>query len=98
MSLSPWNILALTFVLLLLLNIFIRVRVLGLYRKLVNHHVDFEPAHFFNPNRLNKEILPRYPEHKDDIVKFVGLVRFSMTMASIILVLIIIFGYLLLNS
>ena len=98
MSISPWNILAIAFILLLLLNIFIRVRVVRLYRTLVRNQVDFEPAHFFNPRRLHEEILPRYPKQKDDIIKFVGLVRFSMTMASLILVLIIIFGYTLFNS
>ena len=98
MNISSWNILAIAFILLLLLNVFIRVRVVKLYRRLVQNRVDFEPAHFFNPKRLHEEILPRYPEQKDDIIKFVGLVRFSMTMASVILVLIIIFGYTLFNS
>lgn len=95
---TPWNVLAIVFGLLLLLNVFIRIKVVKLYRKLVENRVDFQPVHFFNPARLRQEILPKYPEYKEDILKFVSLVRFSMTMASVILVLIIVFGYLLFNS
>lgn len=95
---NPWLVLALAFVLILVLNLVIRLKVLGLYKRLINHRVDFEPVHFFNPKKLKEEILPKYPEHKSDIIKFVGLVRFSMTMASIIILLIIIFGYTILKS
>ena len=87
-----------SFFLLLLLNAFIRVRVLKIYRRLVQNEVDFEPAHFFDKTRLEQEIIPRYPGHEADIRKFIKLVRFSMTMASIILVLIIYFGFKLFNN
>ena len=95
---NPWTTLAVAFVLILILNIVIRLRVLKLYRTLVNARVDFEPKHFFNPRKLKEEILPKYPDHREQIIKFVGLVRFSMTMASIIIVLIIIFGYTIINA
>ena len=98
MTFTPWTVLALAFAMLLVLNIFIRVKVLILYRTLVNNEIDFQSYHFFNTDCLKSEVLPLYPEHSSDILKFVRLVRFSMTMASAILVLIIVFGYMLFNS
>lgn len=95
---SIWTIFASLFLLLLLLNVFIRVRVLRLYRRLVKDEVDFQPVHFFNQQKLEEEVLPNYPEHKEGILKFIKLVRFSMTMASIIIILILVFGYKLLTT
>ncbi len=69
-----------------------------IYRRLVQREVDFEPAHFFDRTRLEQEIIPRYPDDETDIRTFIKLVRFSMTMASIILVLIIYFGFNLFNN
>ena len=83
---------------LLLLNVFIRIRVLRLYRRLVKDEVDFQPVHFFNQQKLEEEVLPNYPEHREGILKFIKLVRFSMTMASIIIILILVFGFKLLTT
>ena len=93
-----WTGLALSFFILLLLNVFIRVRVLKIYRRLVQREVDFEPVHFFDRQRLEQEIIPKYPDDEENIRSFIKLVRFSMTMASIILVLIIYFGFQLFNN
>lgn len=62
------------------------------YKKLVQNEVDFGTVHFFNKERMEKEVLPRYPEHKDDILTFVSHIRYSMKMASGLIVLITIFG------
>ena len=52
----------------LFLNVYFRVKVLKLYKKLVQNRVEFKPVHFVNQKRLEEEILPQYPEHKDDIL------------------------------
>ena len=98
MSLTPLSVIIIAFICLLLLNVFIRVRVLKIYRKLVSKRIDFSPVHFFNEKKLQAEVLPEYPDESEDIRKFIRLVRFSMIMASIILVVIIVFGYLLIYS
>ena len=98
MSLSPFIVIIIAFICLLLLNVFIRVRVLKIYRRLVARRIEFSPVHFFNEKKLQQEVLPRYPEDSGDIKRFISLVRFSMVMASVILIVIIAFGYLLFYS
>ncbi len=72
----------------LFLNIYFRVKVFKVYKKLVRNRVEFEPVHFVNAKRLEAEILPKYPEHKDDILTFISHIRFSTTCASILIILI----------
>lgn len=98
MGSTIYILIALGLILVLILNVTLRVYVLKLYRKLVREEVDFEPAHFFNEERLRNEILPRYPQHEYEILRFVRLVKLSMTMASIILVIIIYLGFTLFNA
>ena len=95
---SVYILIAVVLILVLLLNVTLRVYVLKLYRRLVRDEVDFDPVHFFNEKRLAEEILPKYPEHEDEIRRFVRLVKLSMTMASIILVIILYLGYTLIKT
>lgn len=76
----------------LFLNVYFRVKVLKLYKKLVQNRIEFKPIHFMNQERLEKEILPKYPEHKEDILKFISHIRFSMSLASVLIVLITAFA------
>ena len=93
MGSTIYILIALVLVLVLILNVTLRVYVLKLYRRLVKEKVDFEPSHFFNEKKLKTEILPRYPDHEAEILRFVRLVKLSMTMASVILLIIIYLGF-----
>jgi hypothetical protein len=59
---------------------------------LVEEHIEFEAAHIFNKKRLNDEILSRYPQSREDILTFVSHIRFSISMGTILLILILLFG------
>lgn len=62
------------------------------YRRLVENEVDFKGVHFFNAKRMEEEVLPLYPQHKDDIQTFVKNMRYSMKVYTVLMVLITIFG------
>ena len=83
------------FVALLFLQLYFRIRVVKLYRKLVRNEIQFESKHIFSKRKMEEEILPKYPEHRDDIVKFVNEMRFSIQIASLLIVLIMIAGLIL---
>jgi hypothetical protein len=74
------------------LNFYFRLRVLKTYQRLVRHGVDFGAVHFFNRARLEKEVLPRYPQSRKDILDFVRHIRLSVRMATLLIVLITLLG------
>ena len=86
------------FIAILFLNIYFRVKVMRIYRKLVQNRVDFDTAHIFNRKRMESEIYPKYPQFKDDIASFVNHIQRSVTIASILIVLITIAGIILKNG
>ena len=81
----------------LIFNFFFRVKVLKLYRYLVQHDVEFSLGHFFDEKRLKEEVLSRYSGHEKQIVEFIKMVKRSMLIASVLLVLIIAIGYILMK-
>ena len=83
------------FVSLLFLQLYFRLRVLKVYKRLVRNEVQFEASHIMNRRKMEEEILTKYPEHKEDILKFVHEMRFSLQIASLLIILILIAGYLL---
>jgi len=83
------------FVALLFLQVYFRVKVIKIYKRLVKNKVQFETAHILSKRKMEEEILPNYPEHKEDIIKFVKEMRFSLQIASILIVLIMIAGLIL---
>lgn len=80
------------FVASLFLNLYFRMRVFKVYRRLVDARVEFETAHVLNPSRMEKEILPKYPAHAEDIRTFTSNIRYSIKMASVMVALITLFG------
>ena len=70
------------------LNVYFRVKVFKVYKRLVKNRVEFKIEHFLSPKRLEEEILPKYPKHRKDILTFISHIRFSMTCASVLIVLI----------
>ncbi len=83
------------FVGMLFLNIYFRVKVFKQYKYLVKNKVQFNSSHFFNSQKMEEEVLSRYPQHKDEILQFVKMIHQSVQLASALIVLIILFGYLL---
>jgi len=80
------------FVAMLFVNIYFRARVMKVYRRLVQNRVEFDSSHFFNKEKMRKEIYPKYPEHQEDIEIFVSHIRYSIRMATVLSALITLFG------
>lgn len=76
----------------LFLNVYFRVKVFKIYKKLVQNEVEFKAVHFINKERLEKEVLPKYPKHKEDILTFISHIRYSVTLASVLTTLITTFA------
>lgn len=80
------------FAAMLFLNIYFRVKVLKSYRVLVQNKIDFGAAHVFNENKMREEIISRYPEHESSLLDFSRHLRYSIRMATVLIVLITLFG------
>ncbi len=80
------------FVAMLFLNLYFRIRVLKVYKKLVQNRVEFGAAHFFNQQKMEEEIYPKYPAARADIETFVRHMRYSIKMATVLIALITLFG------
>ena len=80
------------FVAMLFLNLYFRVKVLKVYRRLVQNEVEFGARHIFNKTKMEEEIFPRYPQHQEDIQTFVSHIRYSISMATVLALLITLFG------
>jgi len=95
MSGSLFLLIAFAFAGLVFVNIYIRVKVLRLYRKLVKNEVQFETSDLLNIERMETEIVPKYPEDANTIRQFVRHIKYSIRIAICIIILISIFGGLL---
>lgn len=62
----------------LLLNLYFRVQVLRKFRVLVENRIQLEKVHFTNRAKLEAEVLPRYPQHRQAILTFTNYIRYSM--------------------
>jgi len=80
------------FVAMLFLNLYFRVKVLRSYRKLLKNRVEFGAAHLFDKNKMEAEVMPRYPHMREEIETFTSHIRYSMRMATVLLALITLFG------
>jgi len=80
------------FIAMLFLNVYFRVRVFKVYKRLVQNRVEFGAAHVFDRARLEEEILPKYPNEKEDIETFIRHLRYSISMATVLIALITLFG------
>lgn len=80
------------FVAMLFVNLYFRAKVLKVYGILVRNKVEFGAAHIFNRQKLEDEILPRYPQYKQEIESFVRHMKYSIKMASVLMALITLFG------
>ncbi|MCK6693999.1 MAG: hypothetical protein L6Q97_18100 [Thermoanaerobaculia bacterium] len=80
------------FVAMLFVNLYFRAKVFKVYGVLVRNRVQFSAAHFFNREKLETEVLNRYPQFRAEIESFIRHIRFSIQMASVLIFLITAFG------
>lgn len=76
----------------LFLNLYFRIRVLKVYKKLVQNRVEFGASHIFNRDKMEAEIFPKYPQMRNEIETFVRHMRYSIQMATVLIALITLFG------
>jgi hypothetical protein len=77
---------------LLIMNFYFRRKVTKSYRVLVKNNVEFGSRHIFNKQRLEEEVLPKYPDLNDEIRAFVGMLNQSIKIGFGLLVLITLLG------
>jgi hypothetical protein len=80
------------FVGMLFVNLYFRAKVLKSYGILVRNKVEFGAAHIFNQKKLEAEIYPKYPAFRKEIDSFIRHMRYSIKMASLLILLITVFG------
>jgi predicted RND superfamily exporter protein len=80
------------FVAMLFVNLYFRAKVLKLYGVLVRNKVEFGAAHIFNRQKLEAEVLTRYPQFREEIEGFIRHMRYSIRMATVLILLITAFG------
>ncbi len=86
------------FAALLFINIYFRVKVLKVYRKLVENRVEFGARHIFSKSIMEAEILPKYPRMREEILLFVRHIHYSIGVAILLIILISFFAAVLLYS
>ena len=77
---------------LIFMNFYFRIKIIKVYKKLVNANVEFQLQHIISTEKLESEIIPRYPKYRDEIYTFVKSIRFSLLMAVVLIVIITILG------
>lgn len=80
------------FVAMLFLNVYFRVKVFKVYKVLVQNKVQFDASHFFSPEKMEKEVIPKHPNQRVEIELFVRHMRYSIKMATVLIALITLFG------
>ncbi len=80
------------FAAMLFLNVYFRVRVFKTYKKLVQNRVEFGASHVFNKEKMESEVMPKYPHMREEIETFVRHLRYSIRMATVLIALITLFG------
>lgn len=93
-----FSLIAGTFIALLFFNLFYRVKIFKLYKHLVQKKINFTTKHFFNQELLEKEVLSRYPEHNEQILGFIAMIRRSVIYASLLIFVITLLGLLLMRT
>ncbi len=76
----------------LFVNLYFRAKVLRAYRDLVRTEVDFTAAQILSERRMEEEVVAAYPAHAGSIRDFGNNLRRSIRMATVLLLLITLFG------
>ncbi len=76
----------------LFLNVYFRVKVFKVYKILVQNRVQFGAEHLFNTQKMETEVISKHPALRTEIETFVSHIRYSMSMATVLITLITLFG------
>jgi hypothetical protein len=90
--LTLFILITLLFLSMLFLSFYFRIKVLNSYQILVRNKVAFEAMDVFHPEKLEKEVIPRYPDQAQAIRDFSKYIRLAIRMASVLIVLITLLG------
>jgi hypothetical protein len=85
------------FLALLFLNIYFRVKVLKIYKVLVQNKIEFDSTHIFNSKKMEREVLTKYPKFTREILGFTSHIKKSILIAIILIALITIMGFIINN-
>ncbi len=85
------------FLALLFLNIYFRVKVLKVYKVLVQNKIEFDSSHIFSKEKMQNQIINKYPGYSNEILSFTGHIKKSLIIAMILVILITIMGIILKN-
>jgi hypothetical protein len=85
-------LLALTFAAFLVLHFYLRLKVYGLYKKLMENQVDLKAEQLFSKKKMSQEVLPQYPHLSKEISTFQNHFLFSIKLGIGLVVLVIAFG------
>ena len=81
------------FVVLLVINLFFRIKILRIYHRLVAGEVDFPPSYILNKEKLQNEIVPKYPSHEKDIMGLHKVLKTSLSVAFVVFIISLFIGY-----
>jgi hypothetical protein len=81
-----------TFGLLLLSNLFFRIKTFRTFRKLAEAGVHFNRQQVFNPRLLEEQVLRKHPKHKALILAHVNSMKTSLRISSLCMVVLTICG------
>ncbi|MBK7220963.1 MAG: hypothetical protein IPH94_06385 [Saprospiraceae bacterium] len=82
------------FCLMLFFNVYFRVKVFKHYKYLVQNKIEFSLKHMLDGGKMRDEILQKYPQHQYHILAFTNNIRNSLFIATGLIALIAIIGYL----
>ncbi len=80
------------FAAMLFLNLYFRIRVFKVYKTLVQNRVEFSASHIFNREKMESEVISKYPHMQKEIETFIRHMRYSIRMATVLIALITLFG------
>lgn len=80
------------FVLLLGVNVYFRIKVIRAFNVLKKQRIQFDASLVFQKERLKNEVLVKYPRQAEAIQTFARYLKYSISMAIVLIALITLFG------
>jgi len=74
-----------------LLNLYFRIKVVRSFHNLSRNGVQFVTGAIFSDAKM-REVIEEYPDHELDLLRFAKYLRYSVWMASVFIMVTIIFG------
>lgn len=78
------------FIGLFIINLIFRAKVLKAYKYLIKNDISFSALDALSKRKLQQNIIPRYPNHREEIMKFVQSMKTSIFLSIGVIVLILV--------